>query len=57
VKQLKYLATGIFGFKDQMSTLLLNADMQPVSLLPLSTVDWQEAVRYLVLDKVEVLMV
>ena len=38
-----------------MSTLLLNADMQPVSLLPLSTVDWQEAIRYLVLDKVEVL--
>ena len=38
-----------------MSTLLLNADMQPVSLLPLSTVDWQEAIRYIVLDKVEVL--
>jgi len=37
------------------STLLLNADMQPVSLLPLSTVDWQEAIRYIVLDKVEVL--
>ena len=29
--------------------------MQPVSLLPLSIVDWQEAIRYLVLDKVEVL--
>jgi 5-methylcytosine-specific restriction endonuclease McrA len=38
-----------------MSTLLLNADMQPVSLLPLSVVDWQEAIRYLVLNKVEVL--
>lgn len=38
-----------------MSTLLLNADMQPVSLLPLSIVDWQESIRYLVLDKVEVL--
>lgn len=38
-----------------MSTLLLNADMQPVSLLPLSTVDWQEAIRYMVLDKAEVL--
>jgi len=38
-----------------MSTLLLNADMQPVSLLPLSIVDWQESVRYIVLDKVEVL--
>ena len=29
--------------------------MQPISLLPLSIVDWQEAVRYMVLDKVEVL--
>lgn len=38
-----------------MAALLLNADMQPISLLPLSTVDWQEAIRYLVLDKVEVL--
>lgn len=36
-------------------TLLLNADLQPVSLLPLSTVEWQEAIRYMVLDKVEVL--
>lgn len=38
-----------------MTTLLLNADMRPVSLLPLSCVDWQEAIRYLVLEKVEVL--
>ena len=38
-----------------MTTLVLNADAQPVSLLPLSTVDWQEAIRYLVLDKVSVL--
>ena len=38
-----------------MSTLLLNADMQPVSLLPLSVVDWQESIRYMVLDKVKVL--
>jgi 5-methylcytosine-specific restriction endonuclease McrA len=37
------------------STLLLNADMQPLSLLPLSTVDWQEAVRYMVLEKATVL--
>lgn len=37
------------------STLLLNADMNPVSLLPLSVVDWQEAIRYMVLDKVKVL--
>jgi 5-methylcytosine-specific restriction endonuclease McrA len=38
-----------------MSTLLLNADAAPISLLPLSIVDWQEAIRYLVLDKVEVM--
>lgn len=37
------------------STLLLNADAQPTSLLPLSIVDWQTAVRYLVLDKVIVM--
>jgi 5-methylcytosine-specific restriction endonuclease McrA len=37
------------------NVLLLNADAAPVSLLPLSTVDWQEAIRYMVLDKVEVL--
>ena len=28
--------------------------MQPVSLLPLSTVDWQEAIRYMILDKAKV---
>jgi 5-methylcytosine-specific restriction endonuclease McrA len=38
-----------------MTTLLLNADMQPISLLPLSIVDWQEAIRYMVLEKAEVL--
>jgi 5-methylcytosine-specific restriction endonuclease McrA len=38
-----------------MATLVLNADAQPVSLLPLSTVDWQEAIRYIVLDKVSVM--
>lgn len=38
-----------------MTTLVLNADAQPVSLLPLSTVDWQEAIRYMVLDKVRVI--
>jgi 5-methylcytosine-specific restriction endonuclease McrA len=37
------------------NVLLLNADMSPVSLLPLSTVSWQEAIRYIVLDKVEVM--
>ena len=35
--------------------MVLNADAQPVSLLPLSIVDWQEAIRYLVLDKVTVM--
>lgn len=38
-----------------MTTLVLNKDAQPISLLPLSTVDWQEAIRYMVLDKVEVI--
>ena len=31
--------------------LLLNKDGQPVSLLPVSTINWQEAIKYLVLDK------
>jgi hypothetical protein len=34
-----------------MSTLILNADASPVSLLPLSTIGWEEAIRYLVTDK------
>lgn len=38
-----------------MATLVLNADAQPTSLLPLSVVDWQEAIRYLVLEKVTVM--
>ena len=38
-----------------MDCLLLNTDGSPVSMLPLSTVNWQEAIRYLVLDKVTVL--
>ena len=32
-------------------TLILNADASPVSLLPLSTVPWEEAIRYLVSEK------
>jgi len=36
-------------------TLLLNADAQPVSYLPLSAIRWREAVTYLWLDKVTVL--
>jgi 5-methylcytosine-specific restriction endonuclease McrA len=38
-----------------MSTLVLNADAQPTSLLPLSVIEWQESIRYLVLDKVSVM--
>jgi 5-methylcytosine-specific restriction endonuclease McrA len=36
-------------------TLVLNADGVPVSFLPLSVIDWQEAIRYMVLDKAHVL--
>ena len=35
--------------------LLLNADAQPVSYLPLSSIQWKEAITYLWLDKVTVL--
>ena len=35
--------------------LLLNADAQPVSYLPLSAIQWKEAITYLWLDKVTVL--
>lgn len=31
--------------------LLLNADGAPVSMLPLSIIDWREAIKYLVIDK------
>lgn len=37
-----------------MNTLLLNADAQPVSLLPLSTIGWQDAIKYMVLEKARV---
>jgi 5-methylcytosine-specific restriction endonuclease McrA len=37
------------------NTLLLNADAQPVSLVPLSAIDWQTAIRYICLDKVKIL--
>lgn len=36
-------------------TLVLNADGAPVSYLPLSVINWQEAIRYMVLDKAHVL--
>jgi len=38
-----------------MDTLVLNADGQPVSLLPPSTIQWKEAITYLWLEKVHVL--
>ena len=37
------------------STLVLNADGSPVSMLPLSTIPWHEAIKYMVLDKATVL--
>jgi 5-methylcytosine-specific restriction endonuclease McrA len=37
------------------ATLLLNADGNPVSMLPLSTLSWKESVIYMVLDKATVL--
>jgi 5-methylcytosine-specific restriction endonuclease McrA len=36
-------------------TLLLNADGAPVSFLPLSVINWQDAIKYMVLDKANVL--
>jgi 5-methylcytosine-specific restriction endonuclease McrA len=36
-------------------TLLLNADGAPVSFLPLSVINWQEAIKYMVLEKAHVL--
>jgi len=38
-----------------MATLILNADASPVSLLPLSTISWEESIRYLVSEKAIVL--
>ena len=35
--------------------LLLNSNGSPVSMLPLSVISWQEAIRYMVQDKVSVL--
>lgn len=34
-----------------MSTLMLNADGAPISYLPLSVIPWEDAIKYLVLDK------
>jgi len=38
-----------------MSVLLLNADAQPLSLLPLSTISWQSAVKAYFQDKVRII--
>lgn len=38
-----------------MTTLVLNTDGSPVSVLPLSIISWQESIRYMVLDKAHVL--
>ena len=37
-------------------TLLLNADGNPVSLMPLSTITWEDAIKYMVLDKADVIL-
>lgn len=36
-------------------TLLLNADLQPISILPLSVIGWQHAVKLMFLDRIHVL--
>jgi len=38
-----------------LDCLVLNGDGLPVSVLPLSTITWQEAIKYMVLDKADVL--
>jgi 5-methylcytosine-specific restriction endonuclease McrA len=37
------------------STLVLNSDGIPVSMLPLSLISWQDSVKYMVLEKAHVL--
>jgi 5-methylcytosine-specific restriction endonuclease McrA len=37
-------------------TLVLNADGLPVSVLPLSVIPWQESIKYMCLDKADVLL-
>jgi 5-methylcytosine-specific restriction endonuclease McrA len=37
------------------ATLLLNADGLPVSYMPLSTLSWEDSIKYMVLDKADVL--
>ena len=39
-----------------MDCLLLNASGMPVSVLPLSTINWQDAIKYMVLAKADVVL-
>ena len=36
--------------------LVLNADGLPISVMPLSTIPWEESIKYMVLNKADVLM-
>lgn len=38
-----------------MATLLLNSDASPVTMIPLSILSWEDAVKYMVLEKATVL--
>ena len=38
-----------------VNTLLLNADFNPISILPLSVIDWQHALKLYFLDRITVL--
>jgi 5-methylcytosine-specific restriction endonuclease McrA len=38
-----------------METLLLNRDLAPISILPLSVIGWQHAIKLMFLDRIEVL--
>ena len=38
-----------------MTTLVLNSDGNPVSMLPLSIISWEESIKYMCLDKAHVL--
>lgn len=49
------LNTILIGVYIVSDCLVLNADGNPVSLLPLSTISWEEAIKYMVLEKADVL--
>ena len=38
-----------------MACLILNADAAPISMLPLSVINWEESIRYMVTEKAVVL--